>query len=52
MALESGAEPKLDFGGGGHNCAFCVKSFLTLLFAIENITVLGGGVQLCKNPKF
>ena len=37
----AGADPELDFGGGGANCLFHVESVLTLLFAIGNIAVCG-----------
>ena len=40
IASIKGVNPELDFGGG-LNCLFYVKSFLTLLSAIGNIAIWG-----------
>ena len=46
MYVHRRVDPKLDFGGGGasdsFHCLFHVRSFLTPLFAIGNITVWEG----------
>ena len=39
--VEAGADPELDFEGWRLNCLFHVKSFLSLLFAVRNVSVWG-----------